>query len=445
MLVRLVLIFALVALATPQDSFARTFYVRASGNNSNSGLTWAEAWAHPNKAQSTMVAGDMLVIAPGSYDTVQFVPPSAGGALTSYVCSTYVVNGSDAGRNNTFIRGGRTQVLTWTSIGGNKWTATFGSPMTGVSPREYVALFRDGNVCDPRSSTTAANSQNEYAYNTSTNVFTLYSTTNPNSSNWRVSWRPVMDTGPGQSNVLIFGLTIEEGSQRLIVVGDWNHSSPKPDSTYIKYCNLGKVIELEEFHNGSIILSQTNDPQTAAEWTNDLQVVGCTLSQISTVQFDAGIHSGAGIECYFVRDSRIDSNVFVGPMGSAIALKMGCYADNGIKSLNWSIKYNRISDCFDEAVWVGNKVGNLDFVGNIVERCEIGFNIHTSNPCGNDPTQGNIKVLNNTFVNNDVNFNASAANSIGGNQIKYNIFMDTSGTVSDNYVYTLGFTLRLRW
>ncbi len=259
---------------------------------------------------------------------------------------------------------------------------------------------------------------------------------------WRVSWRPVMDTGSGQSNVLIFGLTIEEGSQRLIVVGDWDHSSPKPDSTYIKYCNLRKVIELEEFHNGSIILSQTNDPTTVAEWTNDLQVVGCTLSQISTVQFDQGIHSGAGIECYFVRDSRIDSNVFVGPMGSAIALKMGCYADNGIKSLNWSIKYNRISDCFDEAVWVGNKVGNLDFVGNIVERCEIGFNIHTSNPCGNDPTQGNIKVLNNTFVNNDVNFNASAANSIGGNQIKYNIFMDTSGAVSDNYVYTLGFRLR---
>ncbi len=132
--ITLAVIFVLCQAIALSSAHAATYYVRSGGSNANSGTTWSTAWAHPNKAQSAMVAGDMLVIAPGSYDTVQFVPPAAGGALTSYVCSTYVVNGSDAGRNNTFIRGGRNQSLTWTSIGGNRWTSTFDSPMTGVSP-----------------------------------------------------------------------------------------------------------------------------------------------------------------------------------------------------------------------------------------------------------------------------------------------------------------------
>ena len=424
---------------------AATYYVRPGGNNANDGLSWATAWAHPNRAQSQFTtSGHTLVIAPGSYDTVQFVPPAAGGAQTVYACSSWAASGSDAGRNNTFIRGGRNQNLTWTSIGGNRWTTTFDSPGGGVVSNngEYVAFFRDGVTMRPRQSVGELNEQNEYSYNTSGGLTTLYSTTNPNSSTWRVCWRPVMFLGRNQSNVMIYGLNIQEGSQRLIILTESGSGMPKCDSIYIYHCNLSKVSDLQIAHNTSIIYCGEIGPSSVSDWSNAIEVVGCSLSTVVSVGEGTGVHAGSAIEYYFARDSRIDSNVFVGPMSVAIALKMGCYPDNGNKSLNWSIKYNRISGCVDEAVWISNKVGNVDFIGNILERNECAFDIHTSNPCGNDPTQGNIVVSHNTFIDNQVNFTASAANAIGGNKIMYNIFSDTVATTATNYEYTIGFRLR---
>ncbi len=424
---------------------AATYYVRPGGNNANDGLSWATAWAHPNRAQSQFTAsGHTLVIAPGSYDTVQFVPPAAGGAQTVYACSSWAASGSDAGRNNTFIRGGRNQNLTWTSIGGNRWTTTFDSPGGGVVSNngEYVAFFRDGVTMRPRQSAGELDEQNEYSYNTSGGLTTLYSTTNPNSSTWRVCWRPVMFLGRNQSNVMIYGLNIQEGSQRLFILTESGSGMPKCDSIYIYHCNLSKVSDLQIAHNTSIIYCGEIGPSSVSDWSNAIEVVGCSLSTVISVGEGTGVHAGSAIEYYFARDSRIDSNVFVGPMSVAIALKMGCYPDNGNKSLNWSVKYNRISGCVDEAVWISNKVGNVDFIGNILERNECAFDIHTSSPCGNDPTQGNIVVSHNTFIDNQVNFTASAANAIGGNKVMYNIFSDTVATTATNYEYTIGFRLR---
>ena len=436
---------AAVAVLFTQDVSATTYYVRPGGNNASDGLSWATAWAHPNRAQSQFTtSGHTLVIAPGSYDTVQFVPPAAGGAQTVYACSSWAVNGSDEGRNNTFIRGGRNQNLTWTSIGLNLWVTTFDSPGGGVVSNngEYVAFFRDGVTMRPRQTVAELNEQNEYSYVTAGGVTTLYSTTNPNASSWRVSWRPVMFLGRNQSNIMIYGLNISEGSQRLFILSESGSGMPKPDSIYIYHCNLSKVSDLQIAHNTSIVYCGEIGPNSVSDWSNAIEVVGCSLSTVISVGEGTGVHAGSAIEYYFTRDSRIDSNVFVGPMSVAIALKMGCYPDNGNKSLNWSIKYNRISGCVDEAVWFSNKVGNVDFIGNILERNECAVNIHTSSPCGNDPTQGNIIVSHNTFIDNQVNFTASAANAIGGNKVMYNIFSDTVSTVGSNYEYTIGFRLR---
>lgn len=410
---------------------AQTRYVRTTGNNNNDGTTWATAWAHPNRAQSQLTtSGFTLVIGAGLYDTVQFIPPAAGGALTSYI---------GAGRDSTILYLSRPQALTWTSIGGNLWTTTFDSPGGGVTMNNgnYVAFYRDGVALAPR----ALNAENRYSYDINSNLATLYSTTNPNSSSWRVSWRPIMITGAQQSNILIEGVDIRHGSQRsLMITADFS-GFPKSDSIYIRNCDFSGLIDLMAAHNTAFITSGLISPPNEAQWSNDIQVVGCRFyGPVETPS--TGVHAGAAIEYYFVRDSRIDSNEFIGPIGNAIALKHGCYPDYGVKALNWSIKYNKFSDISDEAIWIGNKNGNMDIIGNIFERCENGIGQWTSAPCGVDPVQGNVFIKYNNFIDCQNPISISPANTIGNNKIMYNIFFDTLATVATNTEFTIGFRLK---
>jgi hypothetical protein len=65
---------------------ASTFYIAPGGSDGNSGLSLAAAWATVGKANSTLKAGDVVILAPGTYSS--FPAPNVDGTATSRI--TYV-------------------------------------------------------------------------------------------------------------------------------------------------------------------------------------------------------------------------------------------------------------------------------------------------------------------------------------------------------------------
>ncbi len=63
-----------------QNALATTYYVRPGGSDSNSGTSSGSAWATIGKANSTVVAGDLVIVYAGTYS--HFPNPSRSG--TSY-------------------------------------------------------------------------------------------------------------------------------------------------------------------------------------------------------------------------------------------------------------------------------------------------------------------------------------------------------------------------
>ena len=70
---------ALSLLTAPAHAVVR--YVSPSGNDSNTGLSPGTAWATIGRANSTLAAGDVCVVAPGTYS--QPIQPAGAGTGSS--------------------------------------------------------------------------------------------------------------------------------------------------------------------------------------------------------------------------------------------------------------------------------------------------------------------------------------------------------------------------
>src|SRR5688572_10857822 len=59
--------FTLSAILLTVNCFAATYYVSPSGNNSSDGLSVATPWLTLQHASNTVVAGDSVIVLPGTY------------------------------------------------------------------------------------------------------------------------------------------------------------------------------------------------------------------------------------------------------------------------------------------------------------------------------------------------------------------------------------------
>jgi hypothetical protein len=74
----------LIAYGFPVSSWGETYYVqRNSGSDSNSGTSPASAWATIAKANSTLVAGDTVIVSPGTYN--ESISPDGSGSQENYI------------------------------------------------------------------------------------------------------------------------------------------------------------------------------------------------------------------------------------------------------------------------------------------------------------------------------------------------------------------------
>src|SRR3989337_3763820 len=66
-MIRGIILSVVLVITMINSSFAKTYYVKPTGNNSNSGLTEALAWQTIARACTTLVAGDTVLIMNGTY------------------------------------------------------------------------------------------------------------------------------------------------------------------------------------------------------------------------------------------------------------------------------------------------------------------------------------------------------------------------------------------
>src|SRR5674476_666125 len=99
-------------------SFATTYYVSNSGNDSNSGLTTILAWKTlANVNALTFKAGDQILFQKGDTFYGTITVKNSGSAGNPITFGAY---GTGA---NPIIRG-FTNVTAWTNLGGNIWEST---------------------------------------------------------------------------------------------------------------------------------------------------------------------------------------------------------------------------------------------------------------------------------------------------------------------------------
>jgi hypothetical protein len=97
-----------------------TYYVAKTGNDNNSGTSWANAWATTSKVNNSISSGDSVYFGSGEWFQSQLIPVSGNSATdkTVYACSTY----SMASANLATIYSGDL-VSNWTLHSGNVYRA----------------------------------------------------------------------------------------------------------------------------------------------------------------------------------------------------------------------------------------------------------------------------------------------------------------------------------
>ncbi len=111
------LVAALLAALAAFPALAATYYVKPTGTDTNNGTSSATAWRTIGKANSTLVAGDVVLIDPGTYSDA--IAPNASG--TSGARISYIGNlGSPAG-----------VVANQISLVGNDYVTVKGVTVTG--------------------------------------------------------------------------------------------------------------------------------------------------------------------------------------------------------------------------------------------------------------------------------------------------------------------------
>lgn len=435
MAIKRILIFALLA-ATAN---AEVYYVRPGGSNSNDGLSWANAWQHPNKTNTGTNGNDTILISPAPYDTVD-IRPFAGNF---YACSTLVsVDTADVLRSSTRLSGAVNLGGTWTSRGSNiwrhdqllppRWNAWTTSGVAG-----HPVLIRDGALqhsVEKNSGTpfTDLDAAGEYYYDYTNDSLFVYSTSDPSGSTFRYGQAPVVRFQDGtQDGVTFYGLTLEEGYQGIILMGNSDFSPLNlPDSILITHCNLWKTSLPGAGLNLGILFSGGQAAGMALDdWGRFNTLRSCSLDYAWAPADDLG--GGGATDFYSQREFTADSNYF-GPnlRAGGIMLKNGgnqgaylCY--------NIVIAYNVFDGHTKAGIWLAQMMDSVLIYGNIFKNCAYrAIDIHTTPSAA--WSLGRVKMFNNTFFNCGgggaaaITLTQRLYDTTGTNEVRYNVFYDTT-------------------
>lgn len=429
---------------------AATYYVKSGGNNASAGTSWDLAWAHPNKTNTGMSAGDTCFFAPGEYDSVLIqLKQGSGSQRTVYSCS-----GGVAGRGLVIWHGGLPVANSWTNSSGQIYytTSTVGTSGTRwvntpeVYNQNVCAYQRISGTVDslliPMSATPTAAGQMYYDRANTRLYVWCYGGGSP-TTKIRASTKPVvLANNEAQDKNIFVGIGMRGGYQGVVILGhggsDMSAAGGGCDSNMFIACDIGIGIETQSNNPAGIYNGQSYGA-TKSTWSQYVEVRSCSITQIRAINGGGGLHAGFGLELYSCDRWTIDSNVITA-CGGGIGLKMGLYDDSGLDAESILIRYN-IIDCNKittegesaTGIWVGNKNRWTEIAGNVIYNTNIAINMLTSDDA--DPMEGGFRFWNNTLVNAAESFVQFAPhNIVGGNWFKYNIIVDTVSAPGYGYM-----------
>ncbi len=433
-----ILYFLLLLTATAS---ATTYYVKVGGNNSANGLSWANAWEHPNKTNGNIASGDTVIFAPGEYDTCYIDPPNGAVPWTVYRCAANDPNDPDSGWATTILRGSRLYTG-WTQRGASNTYAYNGTlPPRWCTEQTYsIVVTQDDSLISSYSATggystaTVSAAGRAFYADTGTDSLIMWARGGDDPDNYeiRVSQQAVFRINSASEGAIkIIGLTIQDATRAAVWIAgsSFGGSMDAPDSIWIYKCRIKNVGDAIGNNNTGAIafgMDSSDPPDLATTYSQFCYVRGSIITTAWSPSANVNYSGGAAVDAYGCSGVVIDSCVIQDMPGGGIVFKFGG-ATGAALSENNVIAFNRINRCYS-GIWFGNKQRGIKIYGNIIENCTYrGIDVHSTG--ANGPYDSTF-ICNNTFVNGAgtggeaITISPTVANST--NMIKWNIIFDTA-------------------
>lgn len=426
---------AVLTLAVAQGALATNYYVRPNGSNTANGLSWTNAWKHPNYTNGRISQGDSVIIAPGQYDTCYITPPRGGSLPTVYACSSLTM------RSATILSSGLPVTGGWTVYSGNvyrstntipvRWNSWYGDGQMTCS-QDNILLHQQRSLAD-------VNAEGEAYYNTSTRYLYVYVRGGGTPANYtiRQSQCPVVNFDYGNQDKIIFdGLTLDLGVQGVIVIASANSSdTDAPDSIVVRNCNIQNGGSTSSASNPALVYS--GNPGIAS--TNDLGHYFTAVNDTFRYCWaDDAVdeHNGNGIGFYVQANVLCSASVFLDLKGVCINFKNGYSASVNIannvimdnKFIGGALGV-RIAAHTDSIIVCGNQFINQTYRGLVA-----------SSSSGTPQAYNRVKVFNNTFYNvpTAILMSPTAGGTGSKNEVRYNLIFDTTSFTNSIAFVTQG-------
>lgn len=423
-----VLILILLACLTT-SAMGRSFYVRRAGSDQNTGTSWSSAWATVNKVNSSISTGDTVRFGVGIYYASRFTPPTNAdfGDRTVYACSSWATVGDPDGSEtwlDPIICSGESITNAWTVYSGNIWRvswnggATHGNSWNATTCQDWQLLHNSIH------NTLAEVDHEGTCFYDPTNQLLyawLYNNENPNNC-LMVSTRQECVRLDQAKHILFMGLDLRMGAQGVVLSTSDDHGDN--DSVYFAHCNLTRQSWNMVSMNGSIIV-HTN----VSVWSRYYVFQACSL----------GISNDGGTNFYDISPVIFDSCTIYDCYYGGIYFKMGYAGGMNTGSVikyctfdNYDFGYDRTGH---EALQFYRKTDRDSVYGCIFKNYdERAIAINTGQDMAFD-AHGELFIGNNTFYKCNQIIFCNYADSVGGNEIKYNIGYDFASGTNWQYIY----------
>jgi hypothetical protein len=317
---------------------ATTYYVAKTGNNNNSGTSWANAWLTIAKVNSTISHGDTVRFGTGNWYSSRIVPPT-GATIndpTVYSCSTHTL----ASKGLTRIWSGDS-VGNWTLYSGNVYRASWTpSAQHGSVDPSYPCIVGGDSIYAPVSSIGGVNHVGYFYYDYGADLLYIYPYKggDPDQTGERIlaSAQPVVEFTDGLIRYTqFFGLDLKMGTGAAIYFNEnW-----RSDFNSFIHCNIAHGIA-SYANNASVIGSfsygDPGEPDTLEGFYYGNSFRACSIySATSALGQNQTSHAGSGFTLYGQRQWIIDSCYFRNLPGAGVMFKGGGHDYYG----------NRVSYC----------------------------------------------------------------------------------------------------
>lgn len=339
------------------------WYVSTSGDDTNDGKSWGNAFRTFALVADSIDAGDTVRVN-GDHDSVQIIPPTGGtySLRTVYLDSLYEATGTVGGAT---ISSAEYAPGSWTNSAANIWWIEWTPSVTGVQDaNSYKAVNQNDSAIVPR--TSKANmiraGMSYYDQTNDTMWVWLWGDANPNSQTMTLSARPTVYFSDSLiDHVLFQGLKFRMGTVGTVC---WNEAA---DSIFFEHCNIyGQSGGWPD--NPGVINGISWDDPPVQFWAQYNTFVACSVSQCYPATGTppgwvnlSEHHRGAGVLTYGQRYMLIDSCVFFDLPGVMVTFKNkgNTYDDDSDTSAN----VVRFSE------FIGNPVADSGSGGGVTFLC----------------------------------------------------------------------------